>query len=400
MHVRCFIVLLCRKLAKKPAAGKDAKSPNDDAKSSDAESIQSASKKEALFGVLHQIERSYGKGSIQKLGEAPQMLVETFPSGSMTFDLALGGGYPKGRVIEIYGPESSGKTTLALHAVAEVQKAGGTAAFIDAEHALDPVYARNLGVNVDELFICQPDSGEMALDVVDQLVRSSALDMVVIDSVAALVPRAELEGDMGDQQMGLQARLMSKALRKITGSLSKSQTTVIFINQLRSKIGVMYGNPEVTAGGNALKFYSSVRVDIRRKEVLKENQGIMVRVKVVKNKVAPPFRLVEFDILFGSGIDKLGCLLDAAETCGVVERKGSWYYKGDLRFAQGRRPAIEFLRSNESLVKEIELEVRKVLASRAVSGPGIAQFDGASEEEDGASGEGGEGSGEDITPGF
>jgi len=382
--------------AKKTVTSKDTKSPNEE---SEPQSAESKAKTEALHGVLHQIERSYGKGSIQKLGESPQMLVETFPSGSMTFDLALGSGYPKGRVIEIYGPESSGKTTLALHAVAEVQKAGGTAAFIDAEHALDPVYARNLGVNVDELFICQPDSGEMALDVVDQLVRSSALDMVVVDSVAALVPRAELEGDMADQQMGLQARLMSKALRKITGSLSRSQTTVIFINQLRSKIGIMYGNPEVTAGGNALKFYSSVRVDIRRKEVLKDNQGITVRVKVVKNKVAPPFRLVEFDILFGSGIDKLGCLLDAAETCGVIERKGSWYNKGELRFAQGRRPAIDFLRSNENLTKEIEAEVRKVLASRAVPGgvsAGIAEFDGAGEEIDGASGEAGDGTGEDL----
>ena len=326
---------------------------------------------EALSGVLHQIERVYGKGSIQKLGETPSMNIATTASGSLTLDLALGGGYPRGRVVEIYGPESSGKTTLALHAVAEIQKAGGMAAFIDAEHALDPVYARNLGVNIEDLLVCQPDSGEMALDVVDQLVRSSAVDVVVVDSVAALVPRAELEGDMTETQMGLQARLMSKALRKITGSLSKSQTTVIFINQLRSKIGVMYGNPEVTAGGNALKFYSSVRIDVRRREVLKDNQGIMVRVKVVKNKVAPPFRVVEFDILFGSGIDRVGCLLDAAEACGAVERKGSWYNRGELRFAQGRRPAIEFLRSNVALADEITLEVRDIMSKKMTAGGGV-----------------------------
>eukprot|EP00598_Pedospumella_elongata_P016864 CAMPEP_0184988484 /NCGR_PEP_ID=MMETSP1098-20130426/24463_1 /TAXON_ID=89044 /ORGANISM="Spumella elongata, Strain CCAP 955/1" /LENGTH=425 /DNA_ID=CAMNT_0027513231 /DNA_START=29 /DNA_END=1306 /DNA_ORIENTATION=- len=328
------------------------------------------SKMESLTGVLHQIERNYGKGSIQKMGQSSSANVAVFPSGSVTLDMAMGGGYPRGRVIEIYGPESSGKTTLALHAVAEMQKSGGTAAFIDAEHALDPVYARNLGVKVDDLLLCQPDSGEMALDVVDQLVRSSAVDIVVIDSVAALVPRAELEGDMGDTQMGLQARLMSKALRKITGSLSRSHTTVIFINQLRSKIGIMYGNPEVTAGGNALKFYSSVRLDVRRKEVMKENQGISVRVKVVKNKVAPPFRMVEFDIIFGTGIDKLGCLLDAADQFAVVERKGSWYSRGDLRFAQGRRPAIEFLRTNEAIAKEVETEVRAAMAARAASGGG------------------------------
>jgi recombination protein RecA len=336
--------------------------------------------------VLSQIERVYGKGSIQKLGDNTGMNVETTPSGSLTLDLALGGGYPRGRVVEIYGPESSGKTTLALHAVAEIQKNGGMAAFIDAEHALDPVYARNLGVNVEDLLVCQPDSGEMALDVVDQLVRSSAVDVVVIDSVAALVPRAELEGDMTDMQMGLQARLMSKALRKITGSLSKSHTTVIFINQLRSKIGVMYGNPEVTAGGNALKFYSSVRIDVRRREVLKDNQGIMVRVKVVKNKVAPPFRVVEFDILFGSGIDRMGCLLDAAEACGTVERKGSWYSRGDLRFAQGRRPTIEFLRSNQPLADEIMIEVRDIMAKKmSAGGVGmmLGEFDESEANEEG-----------------
>ena len=344
---------------------------------------------EALSGVLHQIERVYGKGSIQKLGESTGMTVETTPSGSLTLDLALGGGYPRGRVVEIYGPESSGKTTLALHAVAEIQKNGGMAAFIDAEHALDPVYARNLGVNIEDLLVCQPDSGEMALDVVDQLVRSSAVDVVVVDSVAALVPRAELEGDMTETQMGLQARLMSKALRKITGSLSKSHTTVIFINQLRSKIGVMYGNPEVTAGGNALKFYSSVRIDVRRREVLKDNQGIMVRVKVVKNKVAPPFRVVEFDILFGSGIDRMGCLLDAAEACGTVERKGSWYSRGDLRFAQGRRPTIEFLRSNQALADEIAVEVRDIMAKKMSAG-GVAMMMGGEFDDAGDGGGGGD----------
>jgi recombination protein RecA len=347
------------------------------------EDTSNDSRLEALSGVLHQIERCYGKGSIQKLGQTPSMNVAVTPSGSMTLDMALGGGYPRGRVVEIYGPESSGKTTLALHAVAEIQKAGGQAAFIDAEHALDPVYARNLGVNVDDLLVCQPDSGEMALDVVDQLVRSSAVDVIVVDSVAALVPRAELEGDMTDTQMGLQARLMSKALRKITGSLSRSQTTVIFINQLRSKIGIMYGNPEVTAGGNALKFYSSVRIDIRRKEVLKDNQGIMVRTKVVKNKVAPPFRVVEFDILFGSGIDKYGCLLDAAESCNIVERKGSWYNRGELRFAQGRRPAIEFLKTNQGIADEIDKEVREYMAKKIAALPGTIGFDDDENSENG-----------------
>lgn len=291
----------------------------------------------------------------------------------------MGGGYPKGRVIEIYGPESSGKTTLALHALAEVQRKGGCAAFVDAEHALDPVYAKKLGVNIDELLICQPDSGEMALDVVDQLVRSGAVDVIVVDSVAALVPRAELEGDMGDTQMGLQARLMSKALRKITGSLGKSQSSVIFINQLRSKIGVIFGNPEVTSGGNALKFYSSVRIDVRRREVMKDNEGIGVRVKVVKNKVAPPFRIAEFDILFGSGIDKFGCLVDAAELCGIIERSGSWYSRGDLKIAQGRRAAVQFLKSNEKLAAEIEIEVREAISKKTANSLEALPID-ASEE--------------------
>lgn len=286
-------------------------------------------KKAALEGVLNNIERSYGKGSIMHLGDSARMIVECISSGALTLDVALGGGYPRGRVVEIYGPESSGKTTLALHAIVGAQRSGGTAAFIDAEHALDPEYAAKLGVDTQSLLISQPDSGEMALDIVDQLVRSSAVDVIVVDSVAALVPRAELEGDMSDQQIGLQARLMSKAMRKITGSLNMSKCTVIFINQLRQKVGVIYGSPEVTCGGNALKFYSSVRLDIRRKEILPNNIGIKAKVKVVKNKIAPPFKLVELDILFGRGIDAAGCLLDAALELDLLERRGSYYaYKG------------------------------------------------------------------------
>lgn len=279
----------------------------------------------------------------------------------MTLDVALGGGYPKGRVIEIYGPESSGKTTLALHALAEVQQTGGIAAFVDAEHALDPSYAEALGVKVDELLVSQPDSGEMALDIVDQLVRSAAVDVIVVDSVAALVPRAELEAGMSDMQVGLQARLMSKALRKITSSLSMSQCTVIFLNQLRSKVGVIYGSPEVTSGGNALKFYASVRLDTRRREILPDNLGIRAKVKVVKNKVAAPFKVIELDILFGEGIDKMGSLLDAALDLGVVQRKGSWYSYEDTNFAQGRLNAGFYLKENRATAKKMEGEVREAL---------------------------------------
>lgn len=315
-------------------------------------------KKAALDGVLNQIERSYGRGSIVKLGDADNMRVESIGSGSLTLDAALGGGYPKGRVVEIYGPESSGKTTLALHAIAEAQRTGGIGAFVDAEHALDPAYAASLGVDVDNLFVCQPDSGEMALDVVDKLVRSAAVDVIVVDSVAALVPRVELEGDMSDAQIGLQARLMSKACRKITGSLAQSQCTVIFLNQLRSKVGVIYGSPEVTSGGNALKFYASVRLDTRRKEILPDNVGIRVKVKVVKNKVAAPFKIVNLDILFGSGIDTMGCMLDAALDLNIIERKGSWYaYKGQ-NLAQGRINAVDLLKKDPKLAAEMEAEVR------------------------------------------
>jgi recombination protein RecA len=322
-------------------------------------------KQKALTMVLNQIERNFGKGSIMRLGEASRMQIETIPTGALTLDLALGGGLPKGRVIEIYGPESSGKTTVALHAIAEIQKSGGVAAFVDAEHALDPVYAKALGVNIDELLVSQPDTGEMGLEVVDQLVRSSAIDVVVVDSVAALVPRAEIEGEMGDAHVGLQARLMSQALRKITGSIGKSQCTVIFLNQLRQKIGISYGNPETTTGGNALKFYASVRLDIRRIQTLKkgtEEYGIRAKVKVAKNKVAPPFRIAEFDILFGQGISTMGCLVDLAEQTGVITRKGAWYsYEGD-NIGQGRDNTITRLLEDSAFATKVEAQVREKLA--------------------------------------
>jgi len=326
-------------------------------------------KQKALNLVLNQIERSFGKGAIVRLGDATRMRVETIPSGALTLDIALGGGLPKGRVIEIYGPESSGKTTLALHAIAEVQKAGGIAAFVDAEHALDPSYASVLGVDIENLLVSQPDTGEMALEIVDQLVRSVAVDIVVIDSVAALVPRAEIEGDMGDSHMGLQARLMSQALRKITGNIGKSGCTVIFLNQLRQKIGISYGNPETTTGGNALKFYASVRLDIRRIQSLKkgtEEYGNRVKVKVAKNKIAPPFRIAEFDIVFGKGISTTGCLVDLAEETGIITKKGSWYsYNGD-NIGQGRETTIKYTDENPEFKAQIEQLVRQKLASGAV----------------------------------
>jgi recombination protein RecA len=338
-------------------------------------------KQKALKLVLTQIKRNFGESAIMRLGESTRSRVETVPTGAITLDLALGGGLPKGRVIEIYGPESSGKTTLALHAIAEVQKLGGTAAFVDAEHALDPIYAKALGVNVDDLYISQPDTGEMAMEIVDQLVRSNAIDIIVIDSVAALVPRAEIEGEMGDAHVGLQARLMSQALRKITGNIGKTGCMVVFLNQLRSKIGVMYGNPETTTGGNALKFYASIRLDIRKAETLKKGQeeyGNRVRVKVVKNKVAPPFRKAEFDIIFGKGISSLGCILDLAVEMEIVERKGAWYSYGTERLGQGRENVITVLEENLAMAKDVEVKVREKIAA----GVAVAATESSADEDD------------------
>ena len=323
----------------------------------------SMDKSKALSAALSQIERQFGKGSVMKLGKNDRSMdVETISSGSLGLDIALGvGGLPRGRVVEIYGPESSGKTTLALHTVAEGQKKGGICAFIDAEHALDPVYARKLGVNIDELLISQPDTGEQALEICDTLVRSGAVDIIVIDSVAALTPRAEIEGEMGDSLVGIQARLMSQALRKLTASISKTQTLVIFINQIRMKIGVMYGSPETTTGGNALKFYASVRLDIRRTGSVKNRDEIVgnnVRVKVVKNKVAPPFREVEFDIMYGEGISKLGEIIDLGVKAGVIEKSGSWFSWNSQRIGQGRDNVREFLKANPDVAAQIEGKVR------------------------------------------
>ncbi|MAG98892.1 MAG: recombinase RecA [Alphaproteobacteria bacterium] len=321
-------------------------------------------KNKALEAALGQIERAFGKGSVMKLGQRDQAIeIEAISSGSLGLDIALGiGGLPKGRVVEIYGPESSGKTTLALHTVAEAQMAGGTSAFIDAEHALDPGYARKLGVDIDELLISQPDTGEQALEIADTLVRSGAVDVLVIDSVAALVPQAELEGEMGDTHVGLQARLMSQALRKLTSSIARSKCMVIFINQIRMKIGVMFGSPETTSGGNALKFYASVRLDIRRIGAIKDRDevvGNQTRVKVVKNKVAPPFRVVEFDIMYGEGISKFGELIDLGVKAGVVEKSGSWYSHDSQRIGQGRENTKQFLRDNPEVAQAIEREVRR-----------------------------------------
>ncbi|MGO1117819.1 recombinase RecA [Rhodovibrionaceae bacterium A322] len=323
---------------------------------------ENADKLKALEAALGQIDRAFGKGSIMKLGQREVVDTETISTGSLGLDIGLGiGGLPKGRIVEVYGPESSGKTTLALHVVAEAQKAGGTCAFVDAEHALDPSYAKKLGVDIDELLVSQPDAGEQALEITDTLVRSGAVDVLVVDSVAALVPKAELEGEMGDQLPGLQARLMSQALRKLTSSISRSNTLVIFINQIRMKIGVMFGSPETTTGGNALKFYSSVRLDIRRIGSIKDRDlvtGNQTRVKVVKNKMAPPFRVVEFDIMYGEGISKTGELLDLGVQAGVVEKSGSWFsYKGE-RVGQGRENAKKFLRENTEMAGAIELAIR------------------------------------------
>ena len=340
---------------------------------------ETSERAKALNMVLTQIDRTFGKGTIMRLGDATRMRIETIPSGALTLDLALGGGLPKGRVIEIYGPESSGKTTLALHAVAEVQKAGGVAAYVDAEHALDPAYSAALGVDIANLLITQPDTGEQALEIVDQLVRSTAVDIVVVDSVAALVPRAEIEGEMGDAHVGLQARLMSQALRKITGNIGKTGCSVVFINQLRQKIGISYGNPETTTGGNALKFYASVRLDIRRIQTLKrgnEEYGTRAKVKVAKNKVAPPFRIAEFDIIFGKGISTLGCLIDLAEETGVVTRRGAWYsFNGD-NISQGRDNAIKYMEEKPEFAKEVEKLVREKLEMGAVvSANSVAPMD-------------------------
>ena len=323
----------------------------------------------ALKLAIDKIEKDFGKGAIMKLGDKPAVSVETIPTGALALDVALGvGGVPRGRIIEVYGPESSGKTTLAQHIVAECQKKGGIAAFVDAEHALDPEYARNLGVNIDELLISQPDTGEQALDITEELVRSGAVDIIVVDSVAALVPKAEIEGSMEDQQMGLQARLMSKALRKLTGIIGKTNTTVIFINQLRQKIGVMYGNPETTTGGNALKYYASVRMEIKRVEGLKgdgEDVGNHVRVRILKNKVAPPFRTAEFDIIFGKGICKIGNILDVAVDLDIVKKAGSWFSFNDEKLGQGRDKSKEFLANNPEILNTVETLVREKLAQNA-----------------------------------
>ena len=320
-------------------------------------------KLKALDAALSQIEKQYGKGAVMKLGDpTAQMNVETIPTGSLSLDIALGlGGIPKGRIIEIYGPESSGKTTVTLHMIAEVQKRGGIAGFIDAEHALDPVYAKNIGVDIDNLYISQPDNGEQALEITETMVRSGAIDIIVVDSVAALVPKAEIDGDMGDSHVGLQARLMSQALRKLTAVISKSNCTVIFINQLREKVGVMFGNPETTTGGRALKFYASVRLDVRRTETLKqggEMVGNHVKVKVVKNKVAPPFKQAEFDIMFGTGISREGEILDLASECNVVNKSGAWYSYNGERIGQGRENVKIFLKDHPEICEEIEKQVR------------------------------------------
>ena len=322
-------------------------------------------RQKALEVALQQIEKSYGKGAVMRLGENSNLNVESIPTGSLALDAALGiGGLPRGRIVEIYGPESSGKTTLALHAVAEAQKLGGEAAFIDVEHALDPVYAAALGVNVDSLLVSQPDTGEQALEIAEALIRSGAIDIVVVDSVAALVPRAEIEGEMGDSHVGLQARLMSQAMRKLAGVVSKSNCIAVFINQLRLKVGVMYGNPEVTAGGNALKYYASVRLDVRRVETLKnagESIGSHTRVRVVKNKVAPPFKEAEFDVLYGKGISRDSELIDLGMKFDLVQRSGAWFYYNDLRIGQGRDNARDFLRDNPELSNQLEQQIREAL---------------------------------------
>ena len=333
-----------------------------DKKKEMAAKTEGSGKSQALNLAVSQIEKQFGTGSIMRLGDAGKIHVETIPTGSLSLDIALGGGLPKGRVIEIFGPEASGKTTVCLHAVAEVQKSGGTAAYVDAEHALDPNYAKRLGVDIDKLLISQPDSGEQGLEVVETLVRSNAVDIIVVDSVAALVPQAEIEGDMGDAVMGMQARLMSQALRKLTGVISRTKCTVIFVNQLRMKIGVMFGNPETTTGGQALKFYSSVRMDIRRTSQIKQGEtvtGNHVRVKIVKNKVAPPFREAEFDIMYNEGISREGDLIDLAAANEVIEKSGAWYEYSGQKIAQGREAAKQYLRDNPKVFEEIAKKTRE-----------------------------------------
>lgn len=339
-------------------------------------------KQKALEAALTQIERNFGKGSIMRLGEASKMKVAAIPTGALSLDVALGiGGVPRGRVVEIYGPESSGKTTLTLHIISEAQKKGGIAAFVDAEHALDPAYAKNIGVDIDNLLISQPDTGEQALEITEALVRSGAIDIIVIDSVAALVPKAELEGDMGDAHVGLQARLMSQALRKLTAAIGKSNTTVIFINQLREKVGMVYGNPEVTTGGRALKFYSSVRIEVKRSETLKQGEdmvGNRTKAKVVKNKIAPPFKVAEFDIMFGSGISQEGIILDMATELGIVNKGGSWFSYNDQKLGQGRENAKDYIKENPDLFKELE---KKILDKMNIGEKSLEPENTASENE-------------------
>ncbi len=341
-------------------------------------------KKKALETVMAQLEKQFGKGAVMKLGEVSHVTADTIHTGALSLDIALGiGGYPRGRIVEIYGPESSGKTTVALHAIAEAQRAGGEAAFIDAEHALDPVYAKKLGVDIDNLIISQPDTGEQALEIAEALVRSGAIDIIVIDSVAALVPKAEIDGEMGDAFVGLQARLMSQALRKLSGCISKSKTVMIFINQLREKIGVMFGSPETTTGGRALKFYASIRLDIRRIETLKEGTeaiGNRTRVKVVKNKVAPPFREAEFDIIYGTGISREGCILDVGTTLEIIKKSGAWFSYGTTRIGQGRENVKRYLRDNPEMCKEIESKIMaeyEVAFEKSVEAPHIEVNDEA-----------------------
>jgi recombination protein RecA len=339
----------------------------------------------ALDMALRQIEKQFGKGSVKKLGENAQLQVETVSSGVFALDIALGiGGYPRGRIIEVYGPESSGKTTVALHAIAEVQRAGGTAAFIDAEHALDPLYARNLGVNIDELLLSQPDTGEQALEIAEALVRSGAVDIIVVDSVAALVPKAEIEGDMGDSFVGLQARLMSQAMRKLSGAVSKSKCLAIFINQLREKIGVMFGNPETTPGGRALKFYASVRLDVRRVEAIKQGNDVVgnrTKIKVVKNKVAPPFKQADVDIMYGEGISKVGSIIDIGAEQDIIQKSGAWFSYNSERLGQGRENAKQYLKDNPEVSGKIEKQIREALLSSSLSAAKSGAFSTDDEED-------------------